>query len=146
MVPPDALTNEKPTETVLTTRAAGPVSVQGGRFPRSRRLLSRPEFQVVFDSGRALRGPAFTLLVRARTPEDAPSPTLCPSRLGLVIAKKNIRRAVQRNRVKRVLREYFRLHPPRRPHDVVVLARRLADTASNRALRDELDRHWKSIT
>jgi ribonuclease P protein component len=53
---------------------------------------------------------------------------LASSRLGLVIAKKNVRLAVQRNRIKRIVRETFRLHRAQPAIDIVVLARRGLDT------------------
>lgn len=45
------------------------------------------------------------------------------ARLGLVVAKKNLRYAVQRNRFKRLTREFFRLHPELFALDYVVMAR-----------------------
>jgi len=46
------------------------------------------------------------------------------NRLGLVISKKNVQHAVDRNRIKRHIRETFRqLQAPDRGMDVIVLAR-----------------------
>ncbi len=55
------------------------------------------------------------LLVRLR-------PHAGPSRLGFVLAKRHLKRAVDRNRVRRACREAFRRHHFCRPVDVVVLA------------------------
>lgn len=68
------------------------------------------------------------------------------SRLGLVIAKKNVRKAVQRNRIKRVARELFRqqaLAGP--PLDVVFLARRGLDELDNTALFAALREQWQKL-
>ena len=53
-------------------------------------------------------------------------------RLGLVIAKKNIRKAIGRNRVKRHIREIFRLNQDKFGSlDIIVLVRKgLADLTS----------------
>lgn len=66
------------------------------------------------------------------------------ARLGLAIAKKQIPRAVDRNRIKRVIRESFRLHQLQ-DHDFVVLARRDTASATNRQLSRSLARHWERL-
>jgi ribonuclease P protein component len=65
------------------------------------------------------------------------------ARLGTAVAKKILRRAVDRNRVKRLIRESFRL----RQHDLagldlVVMCARGIDLSNLQQLRDSLDRHW----
>jgi len=73
-----------------------------------------------------------------------PSPQ-CGSRLGLAVGKKRIRRAVARNRIKRLIRESFRHHAHLLPAlDVVVLCRCDA-TPSNESLRRSLQSHWQRI-
>jgi ribonuclease P protein component len=69
-----------------------------------------------------------------------------PARLGLAIAKKQVRRAVDRNRIKRIVRETFRRHRARLPGvDLVVMARAAASTADNRRLAASLERHFTRI-
>jgi ribonuclease P protein component len=60
------------------------------------------------------------------------------SRLGVVVAKKNIRKATRRNRIKRLVRECFRHHYFAAPLDLVVLARKTADTLDNTAVTKDL--------
>ena len=60
------------------------------------------------------------------------------SRLGVVVAKKNIRKATARNRIKRLVRECFRLHAFVKPVDLVVLARRSADELDSAAVTKDL--------
>lgn len=64
-------------------------------------------------------------------------------RLGLVVAKKNIRKAVQRNRIKRVIRDNFRRHRHSIMNiDIVVLARKEALDATPSLLQKSLEKHW----
>lgn len=86
-------------------------------FQRELRLLSARDYSRVFDKAFKVHNKAFTLLARKN---DLNHP-----RLGLVIAKKNLKFAHQRNRVKRVLRESFRLQQSElASYDLVVLTRR----------------------
>ena len=65
-------------------------------------------------------------------------------RLGLAISKKNCRLAVQRNRLKRIVRESFRSHKERLGgFDVVVMCQAAACRASNKKLFDSLAAHWQ---
>lgn len=71
-----------------------------------------------YDRGRRLATPSFILYVRARE-RDA------DWRVGFAVSKK-VASAVGRNRVKRVLREFFRLRQQQMPQarDIVVIAKR----------------------
>lgn len=65
-------------------------------------------------------------------------------RLGLAIGKKVANRAVDRNRLKRLIRETFRCSRPVLPRDdFVVLARNGAKTLSTAAIRHSLTRLWR---
>lgn len=76
----------------------------------------------------------FTVLVRDNA--------LPHGRLGLAVSKKRIRRAVARNRVKRLVRESFRHHAGWLCGlDVVVMARQ-DSAASTCELRRSLEAHW----
>ena len=86
-------------------------------FQRELRLLSAKDYSHVFDKAFKVNNKAFTLLARSNS-FDHP-------RIGLVIAKKNLKFAHQRNQVKRLLREGFRLQQATlNPYDIVVLTRR----------------------
>jgi ribonuclease P protein component len=107
-------------------------------FPRSSRLTTPADFRRVFaDSKRA--GDKFcTLLAR---PSGLPQ-----ARLGLAIAKRRVRRGVDRNRIKRLVRESFRHHQQEIAGlDVVVMARDAAADADARSLRASLDRQWQRL-
>jgi ribonuclease P protein component len=71
-------------------------------FARCHRLTRTDEFSSVFGFRRVIRGKLLTLHYRPRPAGEN------GARLGLVIAKKFLRRAVDRNQVKRIVREQFR--------------------------------------
>ena len=107
-------------------------------FPHTARLSQPDHYRRVFDSPKyKVSSGAFLLLA-------APGATQS-SRLGIVVAKKNIRRAVRRNRIKRLVREQFRDHPFDDTVDLVVLARSGADQLDNPGLWQELDRLWSAL-
>mgnify|MGYP001820251278 CR=1 FL=1 len=67
-------------------------------------------------------------------------------RLGLAIGKKHCRLATARNRLKRVIRESFRQHRETIGGlDIVVLNQPAAASASNQALGDSLEQHWRRM-
>ena len=76
----------------------------GASYPRRYRLTKTDEFSSVFGFRKALRSPHFLLHWRTRTVAEAHYP-----RLGLVVAKKLLPRAVDRNLIRRLTREHFRL-------------------------------------
>lgn len=68
------------------------------------------------------------------------------SRLGLAVSRKVSKRAVERNRIKRVIRESFRAQRETlRALDVLVIARASAAGTDNAALRDDLERAWQNL-
>jgi ribonuclease P protein component len=86
-------------------------------FPRDNRLLNAKHYSRVFEKANKIHNKAFTLLARKND--------LGHARLGLVIAKKNVKLACQRNYIKRQLREYFRQHfETFGSYDLVLLTRR----------------------
>lgn len=92
----------------------------------------------MFANGRRQHDAGFTCISLVNS-QDRP-------RLGLVVTRKNVRRAVDRNRLRRVVRESFRLHyaelPPR---DIIVMLRSGAERLQNAALRESLQRHWQRM-
>ncbi|WP_341936880.1 ribonuclease P protein component [Marinimicrobium sp. C2-29] len=108
-------------------------------FPKSHRLLTSGDFQAVFADA-PVRASHKHFLILARPNGES------HSRLGLVIAKKHIRLATRRNRLKRLIRETFRHQQPTLGGiDVIVLARKGMDELDNRQLHDQLDGQWRRI-
>ncbi len=68
------------------------------------------------------------------------------ARLGLAISKKCAKGAVERNRLKRIVRETFRTHRDMlAPFDFVVMCRPRALMANNADLTSSLLRHWNIV-
>ncbi|MEJ2365029.1 MAG: ribonuclease P protein component [Deltaproteobacteria bacterium] len=95
------------------------------------RLQRRKDFELAFRNGSRRQTKNFTIILRPNGLEF--------SRLGVIVGKK-VGNAVKRNRVKRYLREYFRLHKHKLPpsHDVVIIAKRDAATLAYQNVREEL--------
>jgi ribonuclease P protein component len=99
------------------------------------RLKKPAEYKKVFANPVKSSDTYFTLLA---TKNDFDHP-----RLGLAIAKKNIKKAVHRNMIKRTVRENFRIKQQNLGGiDIVVLARREAIDAPADLLRKSLEKHW----
>ena len=68
------------------------------------------------------------------------------ARLGLAIAKKHVKLAVDRNRIKRVIRESFRYNRQQISGlDLVVLGRAGTASLTNKQLFSSLESHWKRL-
>ena len=98
-------------------------------FPRSARLTKTGEFSSVFSFKKSIKGKFLSLYYlfdkSAESNKSAKSATnfhekfqnfsensenLISARLGIVVAKKMLKKAVDRNRCKRILRDIFRRH------------------------------------
>ncbi len=96
------------------------------------------QFSYVFENAIPAVSPTITILARKNT-------TLSP-RLGVTIPKKKVKLAVNRNRIKRCIRESFRLYQHELPHvDIVVIAKHGINELSNQQLNDQLRKLWKKI-
>jgi len=101
-------------------------------------LLSAADFAGVFKKPVKSTDKCFLVLGRANQ-QDEP-------RLGLAIAKKHVKLAVDRNRVKRVIRDSFRHHRKLlKGLDLVVLAKAGTADLSNKQLFSSLEIHWKRL-
>ncbi len=108
------------------------------RFPRRARLLKPAEFKFAFERGFRIHERGLTAVVAANT--------LGHPRLGLAVPKKAVALAVDRNRIKRQIRESFRLHQQRLPAaDMVVLAKAGSRNLSSAHLRQSLERLWTRV-
>lgn len=109
------------------------------RFRPEHRLLTGKEFQAVFDNPVCkVAQPPFLMLIRFNG-RAAP-------RIGFVIARKKVRLAVDRNRVKRLVRDNFRHQRHQLPNvDIVFVARQGIDELSNEVLCAQLVKAWNLL-
>ncbi len=107
-------------------------------FKKQNRILKRSEYLKISEVGRRSHSRFFILLYVER-------PQAC-SRLGLIVTKK-VGSAVQRNRIKRLCREYFRhnLHRWSKPFDIVLIARKTAAQATNAEIRSSLEKNFSQL-
>jgi ribonuclease P protein component len=99
--------------------------------------LTAAAYGRVFKKAKRSRDKWFTVLYRESGISGA--------RLGLAIAKKHCRRATDRNRIKRIVRESFRQNQAGLDGlDIVVINQPAATGASNRQLFDSLSGHWRN--
>jgi len=108
-------------------------------FGREKRLLTPRQFKAVFDSPSG-KAPGKSVLLLARNNElDHP-------RLGLVIGKKSVKLSVERNRLKRQIRESFRLNQDNLVGwDIVVVARKGLGDLQNAELAQQFGKLWKRL-
>ncbi len=86
------------------------------RLPLARHRLRSRDFARIYRTGRRAHGAVFAVIVLENDLER--------TRLGLSVSRRCARKAVRRNRVRRIFREAFRLALPELPRglDVVMVA------------------------
>ena len=108
-------------------------------FGKQQRLLTPSQYKAVFD-GATFKSSHRNLLLLA-VPNDGES-----ARLGLVVAKKSCRLASQRNRLKRILREQFRLNQQALSGlDVVALVKPGLWQQDNAEVSLLVERQWRRL-
>jgi len=104
-----------------------------------RRLKSRQQFDRVFDHKKCNSRDKFFIVYACPNNEKV-------SRLGLVVSRRVSTRAVDRNRIKRQIREDFRQSVTKLENlDYVVVARNAALKETGAAIRASLQQHWKQL-
>ncbi|MFN2287116.1 MAG: ribonuclease P protein component [Chromatocurvus sp.] len=109
------------------------------RFGEDKRLLCANDYRVVFNGAKWRAGQKDFLLL-ARTNDHG------HHRLGLAVAKKHVRLATRRNRVKRQVREAFRTLPGSLPGlDIVFLTRPGSASSGPGVLSADLPRQLQQL-
>lgn len=112
------------------------------RLARKARLRRRADYLGVQERGRRFPGTHYLVLVRRRSPETGPANQPAPpcARIGITVSRK-IGNAVQRNRVKRWVKESYRRLQAKAPPavDLVVIARPSAKDCGFLATFGEID-------
>ncbi|TAM60464.1 MAG: ribonuclease P protein component [Rhodanobacter sp.] len=107
-------------------------------LPRESRLRRPGDFAALRSSSGRAGGRCFHLRYRENS--------LGHARLGLAISKRVSKRAVERNRIKRLLRESFRrIRHQLPPIDLMVMAREQAAGVPGPQLLAEIDGLWKKL-
>lgn len=107
-------------------------------YPRTARLLLPGDFAALRRGSKRLAAQYFHCEFR---PNDLDS-----ARLGMAVSRRVSKRAVARNRIRRQIRESFRLGRATLPAcDVLVVARASAAEQGNAILRADLDALWQKL-
>ena len=107
-------------------------------FPAAKRILNSKDFDAVFKNNQyRVSTPEFLFLARGNHLED--------KRLGMVVSKRITSLAVDRNRLKRSIREAFR-KTEIIPLDIVVLTRTRVNLLKNSELIEILTRSFLSLS
>jgi len=107
-------------------------------FPKNERLLDRASFLNLSRFGQKRETRYFIAAMLG-----AESGT---TRLGITVSKR-VGNAVERNRIKRIVRDYYRLNRDliSEDRDINIIARKYVASLSNQEVRDELGKLFKKI-
>lgn len=108
-------------------------------FSRQQRLSNPKEFKAVFQANKKRFLPY--LAVFSKLNENG------YARIGLVVSKRNVRKAHQRNLVRRIIRESFRFNQILLPNlDIVIVVYQAYALLSKKEMRRVMDEYWKKIS
>ncbi|KTD44858.1 ribonuclease P protein component [Legionella quateirensis] len=106
-------------------------------FTKTQRLLTKKDYDHVFEQAKKIVTTEFVVLYRNNN--------LGYARLGLALSKKMIAKAHDRNRIKRLLRESFRIQ--KLPAvDMIFLAKQGVARQTNLVINTQLSKTWEKLT
>lgn len=107
-------------------------------FSKEYRLLKSAHFEHVFSDATPAVSPTITALAKKNN--------LSNSRIGITIPKKRVKKASDRNRIKRIVRESFRNRKDQLPHiDIVIIGKSGLDKLDNVEIFNTLEKLWKKL-
>ncbi len=108
-------------------------------FSKNQKLLGKNAYKRVFDSAELkVSRKEFLLLIRKNNAEE--------TKIGIIISKKKIRHAVDRNRYKRLVRESFRKKQTDLiGFDFVFLARNGLESLNNNEFYSQMNTQWNTV-
>ncbi len=108
----------------------------GFHFCRKQKMLNAENYKHVFSKSKRFGNKSFTVLARENN--------LGYPRLGLAISKKSAKRAVDRNRIKRIFRESFRLHQHKLPNvDIIAMCKSDVLTLDKQEMHKQIETQWR---
>lgn len=114
------------------TSVALKVRLMMEKFPQSSRIRKRKDFLAVYRKGKRYSGPTFTVYLLMHQQGQG--------RLGISVPRR-VGKAVVRNRIKRLIREYFRRHPEQFEGLDVVIDVRPRPLQAPKLLAEDLEKH-----
>lgn len=106
-------------------------------FPKAHRILKNREYQTLSKSGKRLNSKSFIAIIDRESTQN---------RLGVTVSKK-VGKAATRNRIKRYIREYFRLNRDNISGfwKINIIARKRAGEATHQEIDASLYHIFKNI-
>ena len=116
-----------------------PLEAISARFTKSQRLLTAPEFKAVFDAPeRKLHQSHLMAFIRSNSAQTP--------RIGMAITKRRVPTAVARNRLKRQIREQFRLQAHCLDNkDIIFIVKNSITDLYNKELKNQINNIFKKI-
>ncbi len=106
-------------------------------FRRTRRLVKKSEFNHVFNKAQKISWGYVTLLYKPNL--------LSHARLGFAISKRFAAQAVVRNRIRRILKESFRVQTQLPAYDLVVLLNKTCNKQNVDSIQNNIEQLWQKL-
>ena len=107
-------------------------------FSKSNRLLKPSEFQNIYKHGQWVANRELVANFKSQNNHT--------SRLGITVSKKVSKRAIDRNRIKRQIREWFRRKKQLCvDFDLIITAKPSAKIKTNQEIQHSLDDLWRKV-